>query len=272
MNSVEIARSRSERRLPGDALVRRRAAARRARATAARTSTFNDLSATLGTGLLRIIAIDPQDPEPRAVPVSRRQRPVDRADHRRRHDRDQAGHGQRHLHLVRAAADAGRSWWRAWSTSRRARACSVRAIGAPTFERLPTPPSIRALSQRDGTVYAATDNFGDGYALGTSADEGTTWRPLMPYADVKAINPCLKAQCQATCQAEVDWACGRRRYARRRRRHDDGNRRRLRRGRHRGRGRSRRRRWLPSRSAAQRRRLQCLATLRARPRSRSRAR
>jgi len=72
-----------------------------------------------------------------------------------------------------------------------------------TFEQLPRPPSIRALSQRNGTVYAATDNFGDGYALGTSVDEGTTWRALMSYADVKAINPCLKAQCQATCEAEV---------------------------------------------------------------------
>jgi len=26
---------------------------------------------------------------------------------------------------------------------------------------------------------------------------------MMSYADVKAINPCLKAQCQATCDAEV---------------------------------------------------------------------
>ena len=72
-----------------------------------------------------------------------------------------------------------------------------------TFEELPRPPSIRALSQRNGMVYAATDNFGDGYALGTSVDEGTTWRAMMSYADVKAINPCLKAQCQTTCDAEV---------------------------------------------------------------------
>jgi hypothetical protein len=72
-----------------------------------------------------------------------------------------------------------------------------------TFESIPNPPSIRALSHRNGTVFAATDNFGDGYALGTSTDEGTTWRPLMSYADVKAINPCLKAQCQTTCALEV---------------------------------------------------------------------
>jgi MYXO-CTERM domain-containing protein len=72
-----------------------------------------------------------------------------------------------------------------------------------TFEAVPNPPAIRALSERNGTVYAAADNFGDGYALGTSVDEGTTWRPLMAYADVKAINPCLKAKCQETCALEV---------------------------------------------------------------------
>src|SRR6185503_6760505 len=73
-----------------------------------------------------------------------------------------------------------------------------------TFEEVARPPSIRALSQRNGVVYAATDNFGDGYALGTSADEGTTWTALMTYADVKAINPCLKTACQASCQTQVD--------------------------------------------------------------------
>jgi hypothetical protein len=65
------------------------------------------------------------------------------------------------------------------------------------------PPNVRALSQRNGLVYAATDNFGDGYAIGTSSDEGTTWRGLMAYSDVKAINPCIKAQCQDSCGVQV---------------------------------------------------------------------
>ena len=73
-----------------------------------------------------------------------------------------------------------------------------------SFARLPTPPSIRALSQRDGIVYAATDNFGDGYAAGTSADEGDTWQPLLRYEQLRAIIPCLMSRCQATCQTEVD--------------------------------------------------------------------
>src|SRR5262249_43261592 len=65
------------------------------------------------------------------------------------------------------------------------------------------PPAIRALSQRGGLVYGAADNFGDGYAIGTSADEGTTWQALMTFADVKAINPCLKTFCQDVCTMEV---------------------------------------------------------------------
>jgi MYXO-CTERM domain-containing protein len=52
-------------------------------------------------------------------------------------------------------------------------------------------------------VYAATDNFGDGYALGASSDEGTTWRAVMSYDQIEAIVPCLRAdaQCQASCAA-----------------------------------------------------------------------
>jgi hypothetical protein len=72
-----------------------------------------------------------------------------------------------------------------------------------TFEPIADPPSIRALSQREGKVYAATNNFGDGYAIGTSVDEGATWQPLMTYADVNAINPCIKAQCQGICDLQV---------------------------------------------------------------------
>jgi MYXO-CTERM domain-containing protein len=75
--------------------------------------------------------------------------------------------------------------------------------GGATFETVPNPPRIRALSQRGGVVYAATDNFGDGYALGASSDEGTTWRAAMSYGQIQAIIPCLRsdAQCQASCQA-----------------------------------------------------------------------
>ena len=73
-----------------------------------------------------------------------------------------------------------------------------------SFERLAASPSVRALSQRAGVVYAATDNFGDGYALGASTDEGDSWQPLLRYEEVRAILPCLKSACQTICQTEVD--------------------------------------------------------------------
>jgi hypothetical protein len=69
-----------------------------------------------------------------------------------------------------------------------------------TFAQLPSP-AIRALSQRDGIAYAATDNFNVGFALGSSSDQGTTWQPVMAYQQIQAVVSCLRgnAQCQASC-------------------------------------------------------------------------
>jgi hypothetical protein len=166
------------------------------------TFVVRDVSAALGPGMLRIIAIDPQD--------------VNRVLFRFLGPNDQS---------VALTVDGGVTVTKALTVngffnsftrldngtilvSGMVQFASVPGLfrsrdRGTTFEEIPRPPSIRALSQRNGTVYAATDNFGDGYALGTSVDEGTTWRAMMSYADVKAINPCLKAQCQATCDAEV---------------------------------------------------------------------
>jgi len=81
--------------------------------------------------------------------------------------------------------------------------------GGASFEAVSGPPHIRALSERAGVVYAATDNFGDGYAAGVSMDQGSTWEPLVSYADVRGILPCVKAACQASCAVQVQlnlWA------------------------------------------------------------------
>src|SRR5262249_40148460 len=48
-----------------------------------------------------------------------------------------------------------------------------------TFQMLPPPPTIRALSARGTTLYAVTDNANDGYAIATSTDEGSSWQALM---------------------------------------------------------------------------------------------
>jgi hypothetical protein len=75
--------------------------------------------------------------------------------------------------------------------------------GGATFAVIPGAPGVRALSVRGTMLYAATDNFGNGYAVGASTNEGDTWQALMSYSDVKGIIPCLKSACQVTCSAEV---------------------------------------------------------------------
>jgi hypothetical protein len=162
----------------------------------------HDLSVSLGRGLLRIIAVDPDDP--------------DRVLMRFYGANDQA---------LALTTDGGitaskpvvingnfTSFVRLPSGTMLVGALvefsTVKGLfrsrdAGATFEPLPRPPAIRALSHRDGIVYAATDNFSDGYALGTSADEGESWQGLLSYDQVRAIIPCLKSRCQATCQTEV---------------------------------------------------------------------
>jgi hypothetical protein len=164
--------------------------------------TIHDLSASLGSGLLRIIAVDPQDPNR----VLMRFLTAD----------DQS---------LALTTDGGTSATKPVSIKGDFKAFTrlpngTILLGAgidfntrpalfrsrdrgTTFESVASPPAIRALSQRDGKVYAAADNFGDGYAIGTSTDEGNSWQSFMIYSDVHAINPCLKAYCQDTCGVEV---------------------------------------------------------------------
>jgi hypothetical protein len=62
---------------------------------------------------------------------------------------------------------------------------------------------VLAIAQRGGILYAAADNFGDGYALGASSDEGATWQPVVRFDQIGSVMACLRtnAQCQATCEA-----------------------------------------------------------------------
>jgi hypothetical protein len=64
-------------------------------------------------------------------------------------------------------------------------------------------PHARALAERDGKIYVAADNTADGYALGVSTDLGVTFTPLMRFAQIGSIAPCVRAACQMTCESEV---------------------------------------------------------------------
>jgi hypothetical protein len=75
--------------------------------------------------------------------------------------------------------------------------------GGATWQSVATTPNVRALAERDGKVYAATDNMVDHYALAVSTDLGVTFRPLMKYSDVGSIAPCVRAACQDVCKMEV---------------------------------------------------------------------
>lgn len=73
-----------------------------------------------------------------------------------------------------------------------------------TFTPLPAPPHLRALGARGALLYAVADDVADGYAIATSTDEGMTWKPLMRYDQIQAIQACAKAQCQTDCLARAD--------------------------------------------------------------------
>ncbi|MFL5307643.1 MAG: WD40/YVTN/BNR-like repeat-containing protein [Polyangia bacterium] len=76
--------------------------------------------------------------------------------------------------------------------------------GGATFQKLPTALPVLALSARGTTVYAATDTSITPAAIQTSADEGTTWQPLMAYSDIQAIQTCVMAMCQDDCLSRAD--------------------------------------------------------------------
>jgi hypothetical protein len=65
------------------------------------------------------------------------------------------------------------------------------------------PPNVRGMSTRGNQIYAAANEFSDGYALGVSTDDGLTWQSVMSYDHVSAILGCVKAACQMTCANEV---------------------------------------------------------------------
>ena len=71
--------------------------------------------------------------------------------------------------------------------------------GGVTFQPWSNPPRLRALAERNGKLFAAGDNFKDGFALAVSTDEGASFRPIMTFAQVTHIKPCAQTICQQSC-------------------------------------------------------------------------
>ena len=72
-----------------------------------------------------------------------------------------------------------------------------------TFAPVNGAPAVLALAARAGIVYAATDTTLVPFAEATSTDEGASWEPGMAFAGIAAIDPCVKAACQGDCAARA---------------------------------------------------------------------
>ncbi len=165
------------------------------------TWAFTDLTATLGAGQVRIVAIDPTNADrvflramgaagdalaiatsggaTVAVPLTL-----------------EAGS------LVAFARTAAGTLLAAGTSS--GHPALYRSVdGGPTFALVDGAPPILALAARAGTVYAATDTTLEPFAEATSTDDGATWAPGMATADIAAIAPCLMAACQTDCTARA---------------------------------------------------------------------
>jgi hypothetical protein len=167
--------------------------------------TVNDLAADLGVGLLRIIAVDPSD----ADTVLLRWSSVDGGEAIAvTHDGGLTASKPLSIpHYFTSFArmpDGALVMSAVVAVSPAVKAgLFVSRDGALTFQENDTVPGVLALAQRDGVLYAAADNFADGYALGASSDEGTTWRSVVRFDQIASIMGCLQTnpQCQASCEA-----------------------------------------------------------------------
>ena len=164
--------------------------------------TVTDLGPMIGLGIVRIIAVDPQNPD---IVLLRLLGPDGQSIAITRDggvtattSLSTAGELTSYVQLENGTRLAG-----ALLDSGTTAALYRSHDGGATFEMVANPPSIRGLSWRGDKVYAATDNFGDGYALAVSSDEGSSWSAVMSYSQIQAILGCVRedAQCQASCDA-----------------------------------------------------------------------
>jgi hypothetical protein len=59
-----------------------------------------------------------------------------------------------------------------------------------SFTVLNGAPHLRGLGERDGVLYAATDNVTDGFAVAVSKDDAKTWQPLLRFQDIQGPLEC----------------------------------------------------------------------------------
>jgi hypothetical protein len=75
--------------------------------------------------------------------------------------------------------------------------------GGGSFTSAPLPFHAVGLAQRDGILFAAANNFQDGFALASSADSGRTWTPRLRFRDISAIKACARTACLDDCDYQA---------------------------------------------------------------------
>ncbi len=170
------------------------------------TFTAIDLTASTAGDQLRIAAIDPQDPERLYLRVQSfpdERLAISRDGGQTIADALMVPRGR----LASFVRRADGSLVAGTISDTRGPGVHVSTDGGATFERRSTAIHPGALAERDGVLYASTDNFLDGFALARSTD-GREWEPLTRYTDVAGTRDCPAATriaqtCAALCFDQV---------------------------------------------------------------------
>lgn len=158
-----------------------------------------DQSATLGASVARIASVDPEDPDVIYLRVG-----------------PEIENGGDRLAISR---DGGRTVELAYTLGGKMATFLRRADGAlllgdtattlisidggHAFDHWPEhnvfPPHPRWITERDGATYISADNFADGFAVGVTRDEGSTFTPLLRFDEIDGIMQCgdLPVKCAA---------------------------------------------------------------------------
>ncbi|HVY39075.1 MAG TPA: sialidase family protein [Polyangia bacterium] len=169
------------------------------------TWTLIDLSGALGTSQIRILGIDPLDPDRvflRGIgPTGDVLAVFDEAEPPARVPLTFAN-GQMTAFVKTAAATV-----LAAGTSKGA-AQLFRSHDGLNYEPIAGAPAIISMAERQGVIYAATDTTVHPFGEALSQDDGSTWTPGLRFAQIDAIAGCLAAACQDDCRmraAQQQW-------------------------------------------------------------------
>jgi uncharacterized membrane protein YgcG len=75
--------------------------------------------------------------------------------------------------------------------------------GGITFEQLPHLLHVGSIVERDGILFVLGDGVADPFVVGASQDDGATFQPFMKYTDIDGVKACAQSlveTCNASCE------------------------------------------------------------------------